>query len=67
MGTAYTNYLNYWASNVGTGFSNINNLYDDMSTIGSGGAWGLLESPMQAISPVTSAPYKWQAAYNYAH
>jgi hypothetical protein len=66
MGAAYQSYLSYWASNVGGTAADINNLYSDVSGISQYGAWGLLESVMQTISPLSSAPPKYQAAVAYA-
>ena len=65
MGTAYTNYMSFWKTNVGDSTASINNLYEDVASIGSYGAWGLLETTAQPTSPLTSAPAKYQAAINY--
>jgi hypothetical protein len=65
MGAAYTSYLHYWQSNVGGTGANINNIFNDVFPISSYGAWGLLESVMQPITPLASAPPKYQAAMNY--
>jgi hypothetical protein len=65
MGAAYTNYLNYWKTNVGSSSTNIFNVYTDVDTISVFGAWGTLESVMQPISPLSSAPAKYQAIQNY--
>jgi hypothetical protein len=65
MGTAYTTMLNWWSDNVGSGSSNIENLYDDVFPISQYGAWGALEDIMQPISPLSSAPAKWQGIQNY--
>jgi hypothetical protein len=65
MGTAYTSYLNYWQSKAGGTSQNINNLYNDVDTISTFGAWGLMESVMQSFDPLTSSPAKYQAAVNY--
>jgi hypothetical protein len=65
MGTAYTNYLNYWKNNVGATTTNINILYTDISPLNPPFAWGALENVMQTISPLTSAPPKFQAIQNF--
>jgi hypothetical protein len=65
MGAAYTGYLHYWQSNVGGTGANINNIFNDVFPISSYGAWGMLESGMQPITPLPSAPPKYQAAMNY--
>jgi hypothetical protein len=65
MATAYTNYLNYWKTNVGATSANIFNVYTDVDTISVFGAWGTLESVMQPISPLSSAPPKFQGIQNY--
>ncbi|HEV2703095.1 MAG TPA: hypothetical protein VGV09_15825 [Steroidobacteraceae bacterium] len=67
MGAAYGSYLRYWQSHVGATAANINNLFNDVFPISSYGAWGLLESVMQPLSPLSSAPPKYQAAINYIH
>jgi hypothetical protein len=67
MGAAYSSYLHYWQSNVGGTGANINNLFNDVFPISSYGAWGLLESVMQPVTPLPSAPPKYQAAMNYIH
>ena len=41
------------------------NIFSDVNTIGSGGDYGVLESVMQTISPLTSAPPKYQGIMNY--
>jgi hypothetical protein len=65
MGTAYTTYLNYWKTNVGGTSANIQNLFNDIYPISQYGAWGALEDVMQTISPLSSAPAKFQAIQNY--
>jgi hypothetical protein len=66
MGTAYTSYMDYWKSTAGGSEANVNNLFQDVFQISQYGAWGLLESVMQPISPLSSAPPKYQAAAGYA-
>ena len=65
MGTAYANYLNFWKTQVGATASNINELFAGTATCDQFGCWGLDESSMQSFTPLSSAPYKWQAAQNY--
>jgi hypothetical protein len=65
MSAAYTNYLSYWKTNVGSLSANVNNLFADIGPISSYGAWGLMESIMQPIGPLNFAPPKYQAAINY--
>jgi hypothetical protein len=65
MGGGYTSYLNYWKNNVGGTSANINIPYNDIGVIDQYGAWGALEDVMQTISPLTSAPAKFQALQNY--
>jgi len=64
MATAFTTYLDYWQTNVGSGLANINCLYVDFQAR-SNGSWGILESVMQTISPLSSAPPKYQAVQDY--
>jgi hypothetical protein len=65
MATAYSAYLNYWQTNVGSTSANINNIFNDIYPFSSYGMWGLLESVMQPLSPMSSAPPKYQAAMKY--
>jgi hypothetical protein len=61
MGTAYTNYLQQWKTNGGQ----LIMLFNDIGAYGQFGEWGALESIMQTISPLSSAPPKWQAIQNF--
>jgi len=61
MGTAYTTALNDWKANGGETYV----LYDDVYFPGEYGEWGLLESFMDTVSPLTSAPPKWQATQSF--
>jgi hypothetical protein len=61
MGTAYTTYLQQWKANGGEMFM----LYADIGAYNQYGEWGALESLMQTITPVNSAPPKWQAIQNF--
>ena len=65
MGAAYTNFINYWATNVGADVANINETFALASGINNYGAWGALESVMQTLSPLSSAPAKWAAEQSY--
>jgi hypothetical protein len=65
MGAAYAGYLNDWKSKIGANSANINNLYNDVGSISQYGAWGLLESVMQTISPLSASPSKYDAAIYY--
>jgi hypothetical protein len=65
MGTAYTDYLHYWQANVGGTGANVNNIFNDVFPFSQYGMWGLLESVMQTVTPLPSAPPKYQAAMNY--
>jgi hypothetical protein len=56
MGTAYTQYINFWKSHVGTTTDPLW-VYNDVSPLGPLD-WGLIQSSMQ--SPLTSVP-KWSA------
>jgi hypothetical protein len=67
MGAAYSQYLHFWQANVGGGSANINNVFNDVFPISTYGAWGLLESVMQPVTPSASAPPKYQAAMSYIH
>jgi hypothetical protein len=65
MGTAYSSYLSFWQTTVGGTSANVNNIFNDIYPISSYGVWGLLESVMQTVSPIASAPPKYQAAMKY--
>ncbi len=65
MGTAYSSYLNFWQTNVGGTGANVNNIFNDIYPVSSYGVWGLLESVMQTVTPLTAAPPKYQAAMKY--
>jgi len=65
MGTAYTDYLHYWQSTVGGTNANVNNIFNDVFPFSQYGMWGLLESVMQTVTPLASAPPKYQAAMSY--
>jgi hypothetical protein len=61
MGTAYTTYLQQWKASGGQLFVHFN----DVDASGYFGEWGALESIMQTISPLSSAPPKWQSIQNF--
>jgi len=65
MGTAYTRYLAAWQADVGGKGANVMNLFNDVYPPSQYGAWGLLESVMQTVDPLSSAPPKYQAVRNY--
>lgn len=66
MGTNELAYLNYWKTTVGAGSANINHLFQDVDNITGSGAFGLLENIQQTISPLSSAPAKYNAAAVFA-
>jgi hypothetical protein len=61
MGTAYTTALNDWKSNGGQVYA----IYSLLNGPGQYGEWGALESFMDTVSPLASAPPKWQAIQNF--
>jgi len=61
MGADYTTYLNNWKSSGGQMIA----LYEDISGAGQYGEFGALESFMDTVSPLSSAPAKWQAIQNF--
>ncbi len=61
MGAAYTKALDDWKANGGETYV----LYDDVYAPGEYGEWGLLESFMDTVSPLSSAPPKWQAVQQF--
>jgi hypothetical protein len=65
MGAAYGDYLHYWQSTVGSTSANVNNIFNDVFPFSQYGMWGLLESVMQTVTPLPSAPPKYQAAMDY--
>ncbi len=65
MEIAYGDYLSFWQTNVGSTSANINNLFNDIYPFSSYGMWGLLESVMQTVTPLPTAPPKYQAAMKY--
>jgi hypothetical protein len=61
MGAAYTQALNNWKSNGG----HVYLPYNDIGAPSQYGEWGALESFMDTVSPLSSAPAKWQAIQNF--
>lgn len=61
MGAAYTTAMNNWKSNGGT----IYTVFADIYQPGQYGEWGTLESLWDTITPLTSAPPKYQAIQNF--
>lgn len=66
MGTATFNYLNFWKTTVGATSANVFNYFNDITGISNTSAFGAMESVMQPISPLSSAPPKYQAVQDYA-
>lgn len=61
MATAYSAALTAWKANGGHTYV----LYDDVYAPQEYGEWGALESFMDTVSPLTSAPPKWRAIQNF--
>lgn len=61
MGAAYTTALNNWKANGGTVYT----LFLDIYPPSQYGEWGALESFLDTVTPLTSAPPKWQAIRNF--
>jgi hypothetical protein len=61
MGTAYAQALSNWKSNGGQVYTLFNDIYGP----GQYGEWGALESFLDTVSPLTSAPAKWQSIQNF--
>lgn len=61
MGAAYARALSDWRANGGTLYMQ----FVDISTPTQWGEWGALGSFMDTISPLSSAPPKWQALQNF--
>ncbi|HEX5461229.1 MAG TPA: hypothetical protein VFX20_14800 [Steroidobacteraceae bacterium] len=61
MSAVYTTALENWKANGGEVYV----LYDDVSSPGKYGEWGLLESFLDRVSPLSDAPPKWQAVQNF--
>jgi hypothetical protein len=61
MAAAYTTMLNDWKSNGGQ----LIVIYADISPPTQYGDWGALESLLDTVSPLSSAPPKWQAIQDF--
>jgi hypothetical protein len=61
MGQAYTRYFQQWKRGGGQLFMH----YDDVGGGSKYGSWGAVESIMQTVTPLSSAPPKWQAIQNF--
>jgi len=61
MATAYRTALSDWKAGGGELYMQ----FVDVSTPGQYGEWGALDSYLDTISPLTSAPAKWQALQNF--
>ena len=61
MAAEYTTALNNWRANGGQMYA----LFADIYSPGNFGEWGALESFLDTVSPLSSAPPKWQAIQNF--
>jgi hypothetical protein len=61
MGAIYTSMMNTWKSNGGQTLI----IYADIYGPGVFGEWGALESQLDTVTPLSSAPPKWQAIQNF--
>jgi hypothetical protein len=61
MGAEYTTAFNDWKANGGQVYV----VFADIYKSGNYGEWGALESFMDTVSPLSSAPPKWQAIQNF--
>ena len=61
MSAAYSQALTDWKTSGGSLYT----VYSDISPPGEYGSWGALESFMDTVTPLTSAPPKWQAIQNF--
>jgi hypothetical protein len=61
MGAEYTTALNDWRANGGQ----IYTIYADINKPSEFGEWGALESVWDTVTPLASAPPKWQAIQNF--
>jgi hypothetical protein len=61
MAAAYTTALNDWKANGG----HVYVLYSDVGPPSMYGEWGLLDSWLDTVAPLGSAPVKWQAVQNF--
>lgn len=65
MGATYLTEMNFWKTAAGGAKANAFNIFQDVGAISLFGSFGLLESIMQPITPLTSAPAKYNAAVTY--
>ena len=61
MAAAYTTMLNNWKANGGGLFT----VFADIYSPSNFGEWGALESFLDPVTPLSSAPPKWQALQNF--
>jgi hypothetical protein len=61
MAAAYTTMLNNWKANGGGLFA----VFADIYSPSNFGEWGALESFLDPVTPLSSAPPKWQALQNF--
>jgi len=61
MTDVYTTALNNWKANGGQMYV----IYADVYQVGAYGEWGALESTWDTVTPLASAPPKWQAIQNF--
>jgi hypothetical protein len=61
MAAAYTTMLNNWKTNGGALFTAFADIYSPSKF----GEWGALESFLDPVTPLSSAPPKWQALQNF--
>jgi hypothetical protein len=61
MASVYTKALDDWKAHGGETYV----VFEDISKYSQYGEWGTLESFMDATTPLTSAPPKWQAVQNF--
>jgi len=61
MAQAYTRYFQQWKTVGGQLFMH----YNDVGAGSKYGSWGAIESIMQTITPLSSAPPKWQAIQSF--
>src|SRR5690348_12921946 len=61
IATAYTTALQPWKSNGGQMVM----IFSDIGRWSQYGEWGLIQSIMQTITPLSSAPPKWQAVQDF--
>ena len=61
MAAEYTTALNNWKANGGQMYA----VFADVGSPSQYGEWGALESFLDTVSPLSSAPPKWQAIQNF--